>query len=186
MVGVTRACATALGFRSLLNDLGLQKLSSRVWTDSSAAIGICKRQGLGKIRHLDTQMFWVQRRVRNNDLDLYYVAGEKNPADIFTKPNIPQARMDCLLKSMGCEFREGRPACAPELRKEGGTNVFTVRQTHHGIGQRSSGPDPAFSAPRVRWCDINLEGEPTFEEDVKFRGLPHQRCSRDILSMHLR
>ena len=106
VVGVTRACAVALGYRSLTADLGL-KLSSRVWTDSSAAIGICKRQGLGKLRHLDTQMLWVQQRVRNNDLDLYYVPGEKNPADIFTKPNIPQARMESLLHGMGCRYADG-------------------------------------------------------------------------------
>ena len=108
VVGVTKACATSLGYRSHLTDLGLS-LSGRVWTDSSAAIGICKRQGLGKLRHLDTQMLWVQQRVRNNDLDLYYVPGEKNPADVFTKPNIPQSRMDSLLGSMGCKYQDGRP-----------------------------------------------------------------------------
>ena len=70
VVGVTRAAAIALGFRSLLGDLGQKALNGRVWTDSSAAIGICKRQGLGKLRHLDTQMLWVQQRVRHNDLDL--------------------------------------------------------------------------------------------------------------------
>ena len=46
VVGVTRAAATALGFRSLLHDLGHLTLSGRGWTHSSAAIGICKRQGL--------------------------------------------------------------------------------------------------------------------------------------------
>ena len=86
VVGVTRAAAVALGFRSLLADYGAVTVRGRVWTDSSAAIGICKRQGLGKLRHLDTQMLWVQQRVRNNDLDLYYVPGDHNPADIFTKP----------------------------------------------------------------------------------------------------
>ena len=69
VVGVTKASAIALGFKSLPKDFG-QDMKGRVWTDSSAAIGICKRQGLGKLRHLDTQMLWVQQRVRNNDLDL--------------------------------------------------------------------------------------------------------------------
>ena len=115
VVGVTRACAISLGFRSLLGDLGTRQLPGRVWTDSSAAIGICKRQGFGKVRHLDTQMLWVQQRVRNNDLDVYYAPGEKNPADIFTKPNIPQPRVDSLLHSMGCHYIGGRPSSAPEL-----------------------------------------------------------------------
>ena len=117
VVGVTEACAIAFGYRSLPSDLGL-RLSCKVWTDSSAAIGICKRQGLGKLRHLDTQMLWVQQRVRNNDLDFYYVPGEKNPADVFMKPKIPQAKMDSLLWNMGCRYTDGRPESAPELRKD--------------------------------------------------------------------
>ena len=57
--GVIRAAGMGLGYQSLLEDLGL-KVPLRVWTDSSAAIGICSRQGLGKLRHLDTHMLWVQ------------------------------------------------------------------------------------------------------------------------------
>ena len=49
VVGVTRASAVALGFRSLLSDYGAVAVRGRVWTNSSAAIGICKRQGLGKL-----------------------------------------------------------------------------------------------------------------------------------------
>ena len=41
------------GPKSLMKDLG-QDMPIRVWTDSSAAIGICTRQGLGKLRHIDT------------------------------------------------------------------------------------------------------------------------------------
>ena len=84
MVGVTKAAAAALGFRSLMADLGVD-WPVRIWTDSSAFIGMCTRQGIGKVRHMDAQIMWIQQRVRNNDLDLYKVAGEKNPADIFTK-----------------------------------------------------------------------------------------------------
>ena len=84
MVGVTRAAAAAFGFRSLLADLGLD-WPVRVWTDSTASIGMCSRQGLGKVRHLDVQLMWIQQRIRNHDLDLYKVLGEENPADLMTK-----------------------------------------------------------------------------------------------------
>ena len=47
--GVIRAGGQALGYQALLKDLGIE-LPVRVWTDSSAAIGICTRQGLGKLR----------------------------------------------------------------------------------------------------------------------------------------
>ena len=55
-------------------------------SDSSAAVGMCSRQGLGKVRHLDAQSMWIQQRVRRGDVDLCKVRGDDNLADIFTKP----------------------------------------------------------------------------------------------------
>lgn len=180
VVGVTRAAAIALGFRSLLADFGI-RFSARVWTDSFAAIGICKRQGLGKVRHLDTQMLWVQQRIRNNDLDIYYVPGEKNLADIYTKPNIPQQRMESLLECMGCAFASGRPESAPSLRTEGGTKTFLVKGASSVTGGQTGSGEPVVPG-KVRWADageivdINLV-------DTKARGPPHQRCSLDIATV---
>jgi histone deacetylase 1/2 len=50
--GVIRGAGQGLGYQALLADLGVS-VPLRVWTDSSAAIGICSGQGLGKMRHLD-------------------------------------------------------------------------------------------------------------------------------------
>ena len=44
--GVVRGAGVGLGYQGLLRDLGVN-VGLRVWTDSSAAIGICTRQGLG-------------------------------------------------------------------------------------------------------------------------------------------
>ena len=49
--GVIRGAGQGLGYQALLRDFGVES-SLRVWTDSSAAIGICNRQGPGKLRHL--------------------------------------------------------------------------------------------------------------------------------------
>ena len=57
--GVVKASGLALGQQSLLRDLGLELLV-RVWTDSSAAMGICARRGLGQLRHIATHTLWVQ------------------------------------------------------------------------------------------------------------------------------
>ena len=43
--GVTKASGIALGMKSLMRDLGAI-LPVRVWTDSSATVGICGRHGL--------------------------------------------------------------------------------------------------------------------------------------------
>ena len=132
MVGVTRAAPAALGFRSLPADLGFH-WPVRVWTDSTASIGMCSRQGLGKVRHLDVQLMWIQQRIRNHDLDLYKILGEENPADLMTKAGFPQDRADHLLRLMGCRFAEGRPETAPEFRREGGTKAFAVHRSKKPI-----------------------------------------------------
>ncbi len=82
--GVVKAAGTGLGYQSLLRDLGFQ-LPVRTWTDSTATLGICGRQGLGKLRHIQTQYLWIQQRVRDRSIELLKVRGEENPADLFTK-----------------------------------------------------------------------------------------------------
>ena len=81
----------------MLKDLGVSA-PLRVWTDSSAALGICSRQGLGKLRHLDTHTLWVQQAVRSRRLELKKVLGEENPADLFTKHSISKDRLEKLVE----------------------------------------------------------------------------------------
>ena len=88
MVGVTKAAVAAQGFLSPMVDFGVSWLV-RVHADSAASIGMCSRQGICKVIRTDTQVMWIQRRIRANNLDLYKVAGEKNPADILSKADIP-------------------------------------------------------------------------------------------------
>ena len=72
--GVVRGSGQGLGFQALMKDLGMD-LPLRLWTDSSAAIGICSRQGLGKLRHLDTHTLWVQQAVRTRRIELNKILG---------------------------------------------------------------------------------------------------------------
>ena len=100
-----------------MRDLGIE-LPVRVWTDSSAAIGICTRQGLGKLRHLDTRTLWVQQAVRTGTIDLRKVLGEVNPADLFTKHSLSRERLIKLVGLFDCRFRGGRADAAPKTRVE--------------------------------------------------------------------
>ena len=113
--GVVRGAGQGLGYQALLEDLGVS-VPLRVWTDSSAALGICSRQGLGKLRHIDTHTLWVQQAVRSKRIDLKKVLGEENPADLFTKHSLSKERLDKLVNFFGCQFREGRAKSAPALR----------------------------------------------------------------------
>ena len=118
--GVVKASGISLGYQALLNDLG-HALPVRVWTDSTATIGICGRQGLGKLRHVDTQCLWIQQRVRDRTIELVKVRGEENPADLFTKHLPSRQRIHDLLAMFGCRYATGRAATAPKLREGTGT-----------------------------------------------------------------
>ena len=67
-----------------MRDFGL-KVPVQVWTDSSAALGISTRSGLGKLWHLETHTLWVQEKVRTGAIQVRKVRGDLNPADLFIK-----------------------------------------------------------------------------------------------------
>ena len=107
----------AVGYQAMMEDLGL-KMAVRVWTDSTATMGICGRRGLGKLRHIDTQCLWIQQKVRRKEIELRKILGEMNPADLFTKHLPGEEKVKSLVKLLSCEFRGGRAASAPRLRDE--------------------------------------------------------------------
>ncbi len=130
--GVIRGAGQGLGYQALLQDLGV-KAHLRVWTDSSAAIGICTRQGLGKLRHLDTHTLWIQQAVRMGRVDLRKVLGEKNPADLLTKHGLSRERLEMLVKLHGCGYRDGRSGIAP-LARTGQSDRITMANAGGNAG----------------------------------------------------
>ena len=109
--GIAAGVAQALGLQALAKDLGWQ-LKIGVHTDATAAIGIARRRGLGKIRHLDCSDLWIQERIRAGDVELRKVLGTDKPADALTK-YLARPDMTAALKRMGLVVMDGRPACAP-------------------------------------------------------------------------
>ena len=134
--GVVRGSGIGLGCQSLMRDLGVE-LPVRVWTDSSAAIGICTRQGLGKLRHLDTHTLWVQQAVRTGTVDLRKVLGEVNPADLFTKHSLSRDRLIKLVELFDCKFLGGRSEAAPKTRVEA-TQKLTMADINEVIQDKSA------------------------------------------------
>jgi hypothetical protein len=65
--------------------------------DSSAAMAMLNRDGLGKSRHIDTQYMWLQEKVRDGAVKLSKIPTAGNPADIFTKP----VNEEIMLKHLG-------------------------------------------------------------------------------------
>ena len=111
--GICRGAARGKGTRSLALDLGLTFILN-VHTDATAAFGICRRRGLGKVRHLAVAVLWVQDRVKSKDFALLKVLGHSDPADILTK-HVDAATLQRALARMRIEPETGRASAAAEI-----------------------------------------------------------------------
>ena len=58
----SKACSEALGAQTLLRDLG-KEVTVSVHMDSSSALSMAQRAGLGKAKHIDVQHLWMQELV---------------------------------------------------------------------------------------------------------------------------
>ncbi len=94
-------------------------------------MGICSRQGLGKLRHIDTHTLWVQQVVRTRRFTLHKVHGEANPADLFTKHMCSREKLASLIDLLGCRFTGGRAAAAPMMRQADGTKATMASKDGH-------------------------------------------------------
>ena len=113
LIAAVRGAAEGLSPLTLCTDF-LRECRLRVHLDSSAALGIVKRRGVGKIRHLDTRLLLIQERIHAGDLQVAKVAGTENPADLMTKHLGEEALASCL-PCMNCWPREGRAALVPQV-----------------------------------------------------------------------
>jgi hypothetical protein len=68
--------------------------------DSSAAKAMVQRDGVGKVKHLDTRALWIQAERRDHGLTTRKIPGEKNLADLGTKAH-PAKRFLELRDMMG-------------------------------------------------------------------------------------
>ena len=113
LTGIVKGAAQGLGLQSLAADLGMVR-SVHVSTDAAAAVGICRRRGLGKVRHLAVADLWVQDRLKKGDFFLHRVPGVGNPADILTK-HVDRIILSKHMLFLGLALEEGRAASAPSI-----------------------------------------------------------------------
>ena len=115
LTGICKGGSVGLGLQSVAKDLGFA-WSLGLHSDASAAIGICRRRGLGKVRHLAVADLWVQDRLRTKDFALTKVAGADNPADMLTK-HVERALIDKHVGFTGLRLEQGRAESAPTIER---------------------------------------------------------------------
>eukprot|EP00974_Lingulodinium_polyedra_P114544 11090083-Lingulodinium_polyedra.AAC.1 len=64
-------------------DLG-RALMPRLHGDATAASGIARRRGAGKIRHIEVKTLWLQRHITEKQIELARRPGTLNESDLGT------------------------------------------------------------------------------------------------------
>ena len=108
---LVKGSTEALGMVSVLGDFG-QTAGLELHSDASAAIGMVKREGLGKVRHLAVADLWIQQKEADRSIKYFKVDGKANVADILTK-GVEEALIKAHMHSIGFEFKFGRHRFAP-------------------------------------------------------------------------
>jgi hypothetical protein len=168
--GMVAASAEALGLIALMGDMGIAA-EGEIYGDSTAALGISNRNGMGKLRHIRVQALWIQEARAEGRLQYRKVLGSRNPADGLTK-YMTSVLLDQHLTTVGLESRGGRAESAPGLDE---IQPLTIREKcknvrfHGGIAVReipSSGRcRPTSEARRTTWRKQSVIPEYVRTED---------------------
>ena len=122
LYAVTKAAAQALGIMSMLGDFGINP-EGEVKSDSTAAIGIVCREGLGRTRHIKVQYLWLQERVQEKDLKIVKVGTSLNIADLMTK-HLKKEDRERLMKLMNMRIETGRAESSLAINAVKGKRVI--------------------------------------------------------------
>ena len=106
LVAAVKVSTEVLGILQLSGEWGFE-MTGHIFVDSSAAIGMVKRKGNGKMRHIKIGQLWIQQKSEDGDLNFVKVSGEANPADLMTKYLIEKVVMRHM-EFIGQTFASGR------------------------------------------------------------------------------
>jgi hypothetical protein len=101
-----KGAGEGLGLQSMLLDVGVH-IKVVLHTDANACKGICGRQGLGKLRHMEVAYLWLQDVVKEKRVKMKKVSGKSNPADHLTK-FLTRRELDEAMVMLGMQDQEHR------------------------------------------------------------------------------
>ena len=119
LYALVKAATQAIGIMSMASDFAMPAQAT-VHTDSSSALSICHRRGLGgKTRHIRVRHLWVQDAVAKKEFKLKKVLGTDNPADLMTK-HLSHEDIGRHIEAINLEFKTGRPEIAARMKSGSG------------------------------------------------------------------
>ena len=84
LYGIVDGSARGIFTKHMYEEMG-RNINIDVETDSTTAIGMCSRTGVGKTRHIQVRWLWIQDATREKVVRLRKVSGTENVADMRTK-----------------------------------------------------------------------------------------------------
>ena len=67
--------------------------------DASAAVGMVKRRGLGRVRHIDVTQLWLQEKVADEKIVIIKVNTKEHVSDALTK-HVSRAEIDWVMSQV--------------------------------------------------------------------------------------
>ena len=116
LVALGKLAMEVLGIRSMCEEWHMSQANqtSSLLADASAALSIAKRQGAGKMRHMNVKSLWLQDKSVQKILDYKKVKGEENPADGLTK-HVRQELLERYLRMESLKIKNDRADASLEL-----------------------------------------------------------------------
>ena len=116
LVALSKLAMEVLGVRTMCEEWGMSRATqaSELFADASAALSIAKRQGAGKMRHINVKSLWLQAKSVQQVLKYCKVKGEENPADGLTK-HVKQELIDHYLRIENLKIRTDRADASLKL-----------------------------------------------------------------------
>ena len=83
----TSAAQECMWLKHLLKELDSPQNTVSIWCDNTSTISLTKDPVFsGRSKHIEARYFFIRELAQEKELNVKHVSGEKNPADIFTKP----------------------------------------------------------------------------------------------------
>ena len=94
-------------------------MKGNIFADSSAALGIAKRRGSGKMRHVKIGTLWIQEKNETGELQYTKVQGDSSPADLMTN-NVNHRTLDKMAALLQQHFKGRRAENSLQLQTASG------------------------------------------------------------------
>ena len=140
LYAMVKCTAELIGIKSMVMGWGRDK-SETLYADSSAALGIAKRKGAGKMRHVNINTLWIQEAQDREGVEFNKIRGTSNPADLMTK-YLSREVIERHLTTLSQELREGRAEKGLEMQGSShiSPNQVTIKVARVSVHRPTDGP----------------------------------------------